>query len=74
MPAWITSLLRDEMPVPICPSASATITSWPRSAAARPIASPITPAPTTDLHGDSALRRRRGLLSAASPPSPLREG
>ena len=43
----MTSLLRDDTPVPIALSASATITSWPRSAASRAIASPTTPAPTT---------------------------
>ena len=47
MPAWITSLLRDEMPVPIAPAASATTTSAPAPAAARATASPTTPAPTT---------------------------
>src|SRR5581483_7171282 len=45
----MTSLLREEMPVPMAPAASATITSWPRSAAARAAASPITPAPTTRI-------------------------
>src|ERR1700678_4508710 len=33
MPAWTTSLLRDETPLPIPLVASATTTSWPRSAA-----------------------------------------
>src|ERR1700722_13148858 len=47
MPAWITSLLRDEMPVPIAAAASATITSCPDIAARRATASPTTPAPTT---------------------------
>src|SRR5262245_5283310 len=47
MPAWITSLLREEMPVPMPSACSATITSWPAIAAARATASPITPAPTT---------------------------
>src|SRR6267142_3592676 len=43
----MTSLLRDDVPLPIPDAASATITSWPRSAASRAIASPTTPAPTT---------------------------
>ncbi len=47
MPAWITSLLREEIPVPIAAAASATTTSAPVSAAARATASPTTPAPTT---------------------------
>src|SRR4051794_10292140 len=47
MPAWITSLLRDEMPVPMASAASATTTSCPACAAARATARPITPAPTT---------------------------
>ena len=33
MPAWITSLLREDTPLPMPPVASATITSWPASAA-----------------------------------------
>src|SRR5208282_1454624 len=47
MPPWITSLLREETPLPMPPVASATITSWPRRVAARATASPTTPAPTT---------------------------
>src|SRR5947209_243863 len=47
MPAWITSLLREETPLPMPPVASATITSWPASAADRAIARPTTPAPMT---------------------------
>src|ERR1700730_14280296 len=43
----MTSLLREETPLPMPPVASATITSWPRQAAARATASPTTPAPTT---------------------------
>src|SRR4051812_39528630 len=43
----MTSLLRDDVPVPIAFAASATITSWPAIAAARPMARPTTPAPTT---------------------------
>ena len=47
MPAWITSLLREETPLPMPPVASATITLCPRRASARATASPITPAPMT---------------------------
>ena len=52
MPAWTTSLLRDEMPLPIPPVASATTTSWPRNAAARATAKPDdTGANHENLHG-----------------------
>ena len=47
MPPWITSLLREDTPLPMPLVASATITSWPLRAAARATASPTTPAPTT---------------------------
>src|SRR3954471_13790296 len=47
MPAWITSLLREDTPLPMPPVASATITSWPASAACRAMARPTTPAPIT---------------------------
>src|SRR6516225_2652565 len=47
MPAWITSLLRDEVTVPMPSAASSTITSRPACASRRAIASPITPAPMT---------------------------
>src|SRR5436309_10710572 len=43
----MTSLLREETPVPMPEVASATTTSCPASAAARATASPTTPAPTT---------------------------
>src|SRR3972149_2657958 len=45
MPAWITSLLRELVCVPIAPSASRTTTSRPSIARRRAIASPTTPAP-----------------------------
>src|SRR5580692_621477 len=45
----MTSLLRDETPVPIAAAASATMTSCPAHAAARATASPTTPAPTTRI-------------------------
>src|SRR3954447_10272464 len=47
MPPWITSLLREETPLPIPPVRSATMTPWPRMASARAIANPTTPAPMT---------------------------
>ena len=65
MPAWITSLLREEMPVPIAPAASATTTSAPAPAAARATASPTTPAPTTKTCIEPAshsIRNSRRLL------------
>src|SRR6516164_260518 len=43
----MTSLLREETPVPMPEAASATTTSCPAMAAARATASPTTPAPTT---------------------------
>src|SRR6516164_8406686 len=43
----MTSLLREEMPLPMTEAASATTTSCPAIAAARATASPTTPAPTT---------------------------
>src|SRR5215831_10107814 len=49
MPAWITSLLRELVPVPIAPSRSSTITSRPASAKARATARPTTPAPMTTV-------------------------
>src|SRR5450755_2792888 len=47
MPAWITSLLRDEVTVPIPSAASRMITSRPACASRRATARPITPAPIT---------------------------
>ena len=47
MPAWITSLLRELVSVPIMPAASSTITSCPASASWRATARPTTPAPIT---------------------------
>src|SRR6267154_2304038 len=71
MPAWITSLLRDEVAVPIPSAASRTITSRPACASRRATARPITPAPITthstlsiggasdpELRGGSAQRAR----------------
>src|SRR6476646_6197543 len=47
IPAWITSLLRDDVAVPIPSAASRTITSRPARANRRATARPITPAPIT---------------------------
>src|SRR3954447_8734945 len=47
MPAWMTSLLREEVSVPIPSAASRMITSRPACARARATARPTTPAPTT---------------------------
>ena len=45
----MTSLLREDTPVPMADAASATTTSCPASAAARAMARPTTPAPTTRI-------------------------
>ncbi len=47
MPAWITSLLREEVTVPMASASSSTMTSRPAWASLRATASPITPAPMT---------------------------
>src|SRR6202000_2843362 len=49
MPPWITSLLREETPLPMPLVISATMTSWPFKADARATASPTTPAPITRI-------------------------
>ena len=58
MPAWMTSLLRDEMPVPTASAASSTMTSRPLRASSRATARPMIPAPATTasnaLHAVSA--------------------
>jgi len=63
MPAWITSLLREETPEPIDPVASATTMLWPAMASARAQASPTTPAPMTRISISFAL------ASSAAHPS-----
>src|ERR1700733_14317644 len=55
MPAWITSLLRDDVTVPMPSAASRTITSRPACASRRAIARPITPAPIT-THSTLSIR------------------
>src|SRR6266446_8322909 len=57
MPAWMTSLLRDEVSKPMPYSRSSTITSMPARASARATASPTTPAPTTTHSTDSDMAR-----------------
>src|ERR1700720_178965 len=53
MPAWITSLLRELVSVPIADCASRIGVSRPRSAMARATANPTTPAPMTTHSIDS---------------------
>src|ERR1041384_160650 len=55
MPAWITSLLRDEVAVPMPSAASSTTTSRPACASRRVIARPTTPAPIT-THSTLSIR------------------
>ena len=67
MPAWITSLLRELVWLPISPSASSTTTSRPARARPRATASPTTPAPTTTHSTRSiALLLPRRLSAAVS--------
>src|SRR5262249_50246073 len=61
----MTSLLREETPVPMPEAASATTTSCPAMAAARATASPTTPAPTTSTcirPARSHLDRQPGVM------------
>ena len=60
----MTSLLRDDVSVPIVSAASIAMTDRPESASARATASPTTPAPTT-IASVSITRPRidRGLLA-----------
>src|SRR5437879_12601930 len=55
MPAWITSLLREDVTVPMPSAASSTITSRPARASRRATARPITPAPIT-THSTLSIR------------------
>src|SRR5262245_4748427 len=57
----MTSLLREDTPLPMPEVASATTTSCPAVAAARATASPTTPAPTTRTCICPALPVTRGL-------------
>jgi len=66
MPAWITSLLRDEVTVPMPSAASRMMTSRPACASRRAIARPITPAPIT-THSTLSIRRLDPELLAAAP-------
>src|SRR5260370_517050 len=60
MPAWITSLLREEMPLPIPDDCSAIAPSGPASAAARATTSPMTPAPMTRICMEVNVARMEG--------------
>src|SRR5436305_15229577 len=57
MPAWMTSLLRDEVSKPMPYSRSSTMTSMPARPRARATASPTTPAPMTTHSTDSDMAR-----------------
>src|SRR5271166_6755900 len=63
MPAWITSLLRDDVAVPMPSAASRMITSRPANASARATARPTTPAPTTTQSTDSTRCLLGGMLA-----------
>ena len=69
MPAWITSLLRDDVSVPMPSAASSTMTSRPARASARATAKPTTPAPTTtqSTHSKRHLPAGIGPIYAVDP-------
>ena len=68
MPAWMTSLLREEVPLPIWPSASATMTSWPASAACACDREPYhAGADDEHLHRVSSCTRQTRSAAPASP-------
>src|SRR5947209_5195772 len=76
MPAWITSLLRDEVSVPKAPAASRINVSRPESARARAIVSPTAPAPMTmasksGIAGDPSLPLARCQVNDERPNVPL---
>ncbi|HEX2136135.1 MAG TPA: hypothetical protein VHG30_09565 [Microvirga sp.] len=77
MPAWMTSLLREEIPVPMPSAASATMTACPRRASARATASPTTPAPMMSVStlrlGQPPDRARQADGGRAGPPSTMGE-
>ena len=58
MPAWMTSLFRELVPVPIMSALSSRITSRPAIASRRATASPTTPAPITTQSTLSAIPLR----------------
>src|SRR3982074_3701394 len=66
MPAWMTSLLRDEVSKPMPYSRSSTITSMPARASARATASPTTPAPMTTHSTYSAMLPPHRILRDAA--------
>src|SRR5690606_19084314 len=55
MPAWITSELRELVPVPIASAASTTRTSRPAMLSSRATARPTTPAPRTTQSISAAM-------------------
>ena len=60
MPPWITSLLRDDTPLPMPLVASATMTSWPlQRRRARDRKPHHTGADDEDLHGCHEIRREK---------------
>src|ERR1700690_4392253 len=66
MPAWITSLLRDEVTVPTLSAASRMTTSRPACASRRATARPTTPAPIT-THSTLSIRCSDPELLASLP-------
>src|SRR5882724_9415615 len=60
MPAWMTSLLRELVSLPMVSPRSSRMTSRPLRARARAMASPMTPAPTTTQSTLSVIDKRRG--------------
>src|SRR5215470_708313 len=60
MPAWITSLLRDEVSEPMSSCCSKTTTSWPAALRVRATARPTTPAPTTMVSTSARMAPRAG--------------
>src|SRR5689334_11901105 len=67
MPAWITSLLRDDVSVPMPSAASRMITSRPARASARAAAKPTTPAPNTMQSTHSNVISFPGLMRSTPP-------
>ena len=67
----MTSLLRDDVSVPIVSAASTDMTDRPESASARATASPTTPAPTT-IASVSIIRQSRASHRPRSPRTAMR--
>src|SRR5271163_3908034 len=62
MPAWMTSLLREDVSVPMPSAASRMMTARPACARARATARPTTPAPTTMQSMSSTLGSFCGVI------------